>query len=161
MLSQSLMFSSGVICEIAARAFWKSYRAQYQQQCIIFLFLFDFSIIFSCEMRIVMTADLAAGTKLRQPIPAVGDQPACWLLHPFHGSALGPPPPSLLLHSVLCWVMACCRCVQDHVLRSPQSGSAAQLSSRPPFNYFLLNSVFQQMEKAHSSAAGRFCSAYW
>ena len=105
----------------------ESYRAQDQQQCIVFLFLFYFSMIFSCEMGTVTAADLA-GTKLWQLIPAVGDQPAWWLLHPFHGCALGPPPPSLLLHSVLCWVVACCRWVQDHVLR-PQSGSAAQLSS--------------------------------
>jgi hypothetical protein len=53
----------------------ESYRAQGQQQCIVFLFLFDFNIIFACEMGIATTA-YVAGTKLLQLIPAVGDQPA-------------------------------------------------------------------------------------
>jgi hypothetical protein len=64
-------------------------------------------------------------------------------------------PSSLLLHSVFCWLMACCIRVQDHMLMS-QSGSAAQ--PMPPLIPFYSIQCFSKWGKiTHQQAhyAGR------
>jgi hypothetical protein len=83
----------------------ESYRAKDQQQCIVFLFLFDFNIIFAREMGIATTAYLE-GTKLLQLIPAVGDQPALLVASSISWLCSWPSTSFLVasLCSLLCWV---------------------------------------------------------